>query len=138
MIDTYLDQVVRSPSTHLDVPAVVRLLRYVRYRPAGVRFSRKNVFMRDGYRCQYCGVHGDQRTLTFDHVLARSRGGPTSWTNIVTCCVACNREKGDRTPAESGMQLACRPTRPHWLPGTRMGVPISTAPDEWRLYLRAA
>lgn len=86
------DRVVRSPSTTMRLPSVVALRDYVKP-PARVAFTRFNVFLRDRFRCQYCGeLH--LRGLTFDHVVPRLRGGTTTWTNIVACCEPCNTRKG--------------------------------------------
>lgn len=70
-----------------------------------VKLSRKNIFIRDNYKCRYCGKNGSASSLTLDHVLPRSRGGKFSWDNLVTSCVSCNARKGDRTPQESGIGL---------------------------------
>lgn len=116
-------------------PAVVRLTYWVRPHKTRVRFSRQNVLARDRYRCQYCGERKPLRQLTFDHVIPRSRGGKTSWENIVTACSECNVKKDARTPAEAHMQLRKRPTRPPWLPifNTKLR-DVSEIPPEWREY----
>jgi 5-methylcytosine-specific restriction endonuclease McrA len=100
---------VRSPSMEMRLPSVVSLKSYVDQdrKPA---FTRFNVFLRDGFACQYCG---DAAELTFDHVVPRSQGGRTTWENIVAACGPCNLRKGGRTPSEAGMPLLRRgPTRP--------------------------
>jgi 5-methylcytosine-specific restriction endonuclease McrA len=107
------DRVVRSPSFEMRLPSVIALKEYIplERRPA---FTRFNVFLRDRFQCQYC-THGfPAEQLTFDHVLPRSRGGRTTWDNVVTACQSCNLKKGNRTPRESGM----RPTRPADQPTT--------------------
>jgi 5-methylcytosine-specific restriction endonuclease McrA len=127
------DEVIRSPSTALRAPAVVRMRRADVPRRAPLRFCRENVFRRDGCRCQYCGAVLRARELTFDHVLPRARGGRTDWDNIVTCCRPCNDHKRDRTPDEAGMTLVRRPARPSWLPPSpAFGVIAGSAPAEWR------
>ena len=94
--------VVRSPSFEMRLPSVISLKEYVKLdrRPA---FTRFNVFLRDRFQCQYCSVVSASEDLTFDHVLPRSRGGKTTWDNVVTACQACNLAKSNRTPRESGM-----------------------------------
>ena len=83
----------------MKLPSVIALRQYVK--PAShPAFTRFNLFLRDGFACQYCGTHGD---LTFDHVTPRSQGGRTTWRNIVTACAPCNLAKGGRTPAEARM-----------------------------------
>jgi len=106
-------QWLRSPSSRFAVPSVIRLRRYVRrrFRPR-VAFNRRNVFRRDNGLCQYCGCRVPD--LTLDHVVPRSREGPTSWDNVVACCRSCNSRKRDRTPEEAGMVLLSRPAAPRF------------------------
>jgi 5-methylcytosine-specific restriction endonuclease McrA len=107
VVSTY-DQVVHSPSFEMKLPSVVSLKNYVAQdRPPA--FTRFNLFLRDGFTCQYCR-HVDD--LTFDHVIPRSRGGRTTWENIVTACARCNLQKGGRTPNEAHMHPRHRPRRP--------------------------
>ncbi|MEM1105136.1 MAG: HNH endonuclease [Pseudomonadota bacterium] len=102
------DQVVRSPSFEMALPSVIALREFVRQdRPPA--FTRFNLFLRDGFQCVYCGSETD---LTFDHVVPRSRGGRTSWTNIVTACSPCNLRKGGRLPSDAGMFPSRKPIRP--------------------------
>ena len=110
------DWQARTVSDAFPVPAVVRLFRYVRKGPLPVRFSRENVYLRDGYVCQYCGVLFPTRELTLDHVIPRWRGGRTNWKNVVTACVDCNRRKGGHSPEQAGLRLLSRPARPHTQP----------------------
>ena len=115
------------------LPSVVRVVRSFRRERIRIRFSRLNIYARDGFTCQYCAVRFATEDLTFDHVLPRSRGGGTSWENIVTCCIACNAAKADRTPVEAHMKLCRRPRRPTLLPS--IAVRIGGAmPEEWRPY----
>ncbi|MCY4195841.1 MAG: HNH endonuclease [Rhodobacteraceae bacterium] len=102
------DTVVRSPSTQFRLPSVVALRDYVRStgKPA---FTRFHLFLRDEFKCQYCGATTE---LTFDHVVPRSRGGKTTWTNVVTACAPCNLSKGARPLAESGKKLRRQPKQP--------------------------
>jgi 5-methylcytosine-specific restriction endonuclease McrA len=102
------EEVVRSPSFEMRLPSVVSLKSYVKpaRQPA---FTRFNVFLRDRFSCQYCGTGRD---LTFDHVIPRSRGGRTTWENVVAACSPCNLEKGGRLPRECSMYPATMPSRP--------------------------
>ena len=100
----------------LRVPEVVSLVRYDRVPQHNVTFSRRNLFKRDRYTCQYCGIQPGSEELTIDHVLPRSRGGTSTWTNCVLACMKCNKRKADRTPDEARMRLARAPVRPHWRP----------------------
>jgi 5-methylcytosine-specific restriction endonuclease McrA len=107
VVSTY-EQKVRSPSFEMRLPSVVSLKRYVTQdRPPA--FTRFNLFLRDGFSCQYCREGED---LTFDHVIPRSRGGRTTWENIVTACARCNLAKGGRTPHEAHMHPRQKPRRP--------------------------
>src|SRR5215470_2672589 len=105
------DQLVRSPSTMMKLPSVVALRSYVAL-PRRPAFSRSNLFLRDQFRCQYCGQRFKSEDLTFDHVEPRSRGGRATWTNIVTACMACNVAKGNRTLGECGMRPLAAPSVP--------------------------
>jgi 5-methylcytosine-specific restriction endonuclease McrA len=127
------DQVLRSPNSLFPVPSVIRLKRYVRrpYRQR-VAFNRKNVFRRDDSTCQYCGVRASD--LTLDHVLPRSRNGPTSWENVVACCRSCNARKRDRTPEEASMLLKRRPFTPRFMFSAAYGLLPGLDPA-WVKYL---
>ncbi|MEM6291747.1 MAG: HNH endonuclease [Myxococcota bacterium] len=131
------DWTARTVSREFEVPAVVRLLRSVKVRPMYVRFSRENVYMRDGYVCQYCGDKFRHKELTLDHVVPRCRGGRTTWKNIVACCVKCNRRKGSKSPEEAGMPLLSRPSRPRWLAPRVFHQGKNTLPKVWRDWLLA-
>jgi 5-methylcytosine-specific restriction endonuclease McrA len=115
IVATY-DAVVRSISKAVNLPSVVRLTRYVRVvsRFGFVRCTRKNVLLRDGYQCQYCGVKCRPGAITIDHVVPRSRGGKTTWTNVVAACHPCNRRKGSRPLEKCGLVLSRMPRRPLW------------------------
>jgi 5-methylcytosine-specific restriction endonuclease McrA len=79
-------------------------------------FTRRNLFLRDDFTCQYCGRHCASDHLSIDHVLPRSRGGATNWENCVLACVSCNARKADRTLKEAGLHLLRAPVRPRWSP----------------------
>jgi len=103
---------VRSVNFEIQVPRVIRLLSYERLPKQVIRFNRRNIFARDSNRCQYCGRRFATSELSLDHVMPRSRGGETSWTNIVCSCVKCNVRKGGRTPHEANMKLIRPPVKP--------------------------
>lgn len=103
---------VHTPTMTLMVPRVVRLLEYARVPRREVKFSRKNILARDGYCCQYCGRRFPTGDLSIDHVIPKSRGGKSIWTNVVVACSRCNTRKGDRLPAEAGMKPARKPEIP--------------------------
>jgi 5-methylcytosine-specific restriction endonuclease McrA len=106
------DDWIRSVTFEVQVPRVIRLLRYDRVPRTSLRFNRRNLFARDGHRCQYCGNTPPSQQLSLDHVVPRSRGGDTSWENVVCCCVRCNTRKGGRTPQEARMSLLRPPLKP--------------------------
>ena len=126
---------IHSVSFTVKLPSVVRLLRLVKRPSAPVRFSRQNIYARDKYRCQYCGELFPPEDLTYDHVIPRSRGGKTQWSNIVTCCIYCNRKKGGRTPKEAWMRLIRKPSRPKWVPALKITIGFREVPQSWREYL---
>jgi 5-methylcytosine-specific restriction endonuclease McrA len=103
---------VRAVGYELQAPRVIRLVACDRGPRQGLRFNRRNVFARDGNQCQYCGRNFPTSELSLDHVVPRSRGGGTTWENIVCACVACNVRKGGRTPHEARMQMIRQPVKP--------------------------
>ena len=107
---------IRTPHFRLRVPEVVTLTSYDRVPVNSVTFSRRNVFKRDRYTCQYCGKQPGSEELTIDHVVPRSHGGGSDWVNCVLACVDCNHRKANRTPAQARMNLRCVPKRPTWRP----------------------
>jgi len=134
VVETY-DAVVRSPSVELPIPAVVALKSFHGHRPFRIRYSKRNVFIRDEHTCQYCLKQFSQAALTLDHVIPSSRGGKSIWENVVACCEPCNHRKGDRTPAEAGMVLRASPSRPH--PAAHAVLLHRESPPEWASYLQA-
>lgn len=125
------DDEIRSPSVTWRVPAVVRLRKMAKTDTRGVKFSRRNVYQRDGYRCQYCGVKKPARELSYDHVVPRSAGGRTGWDNVVSACKPCNSRKDDQTCDEAGMWPLMRPRRPATMP---LAPPLfdRDVPREWQ------
>jgi 5-methylcytosine-specific restriction endonuclease McrA len=107
---------IRTGRMHLRVPEVVVLTQYDRVPLAAVTFSRRNVARRDHHTCQYCGLQPGVMGLTIDHIVPRSQGGQTCWTNCVAACGTCNSRKADRTPEQAGMRLRKVPVRPEWRP----------------------
>ena len=125
------DEVVRSVSREYPVPSVVRLDRYVHAPRRGVVLSKRNIFKRDNYQCQYCGSR--ERQLTIDHIVPRRFSGPETWENLVAACVACNARKGDRRPEQAGLRLQRRPKRPNNITFIRNFVGV--ADHRWKPYL---
>lgn len=116
---------IATPSAVLRVPRLLILREYNRVPRTPLRLSRKNVFLRDGNSCAYCSSRED---LTLDHVTPKSRGGPSTWENLVACCRKCNERKGQKNPEEANMPLRRSPKRPTWnvvveIAGAGEGVP---------------
>jgi 5-methylcytosine-specific restriction endonuclease McrA len=130
------DRVVRSPSFEMRLPSVISLKEFVPLarRPA---FTRFNVFLRDRFACQYCGVSHAAPELTFDHVVPRSRGGRTTWANVVTACQGCNLAKGSRLPHEAQMFPRRKPDQPstHLLQENGRHFPPNYLHESWRDFL---
>ena len=129
---------LRSVSITIRMPSVLRLLHYVRVKPhhSRPRFSRANIYARDSHRCQYCARAFPPADLTYDHVIPVARGGQKTWENIVTCCVRCNREKGDRTPEEAGLNLLKSPRAPSGVHDKiRLHLQYKAPPESWRDFL---
>ncbi|MBI3547621.1 MAG: HNH endonuclease [Elusimicrobia bacterium] len=105
---------VHSPSLRIAVPEIIRLTRYDRMPQREVVFTRRNLYEHYRHRCCYCGGRFRTSELNLDHVVPRSRGGDSSWDNVVTACIPCNTKKGNRLPKEAGMNLLVSPTKPNW------------------------
>lgn len=133
-VEASSDDGVGTTSGRIRVPRVIVLRSYDRVPRRHVRYSRLNIFARDGYTCQYCGRRPHRSGLNLDHVIPRALGGRTTWENVVCCCIECNRRKGGRTPAQARLKLAKRPAKPRWTPMlTHIGSRIRY--EEWRPFL---
>jgi 5-methylcytosine-specific restriction endonuclease McrA len=130
------DDEIASPSVVWKMPAVMRLRRMPTPRKRGLRFSRLNVYQRDGYRCQYCGGKFPIALLSYDHVVPRSAGGVTNWTNIVTACKACNSRKANHSCDDAGMWPLTVPRCPRTLPQLPPAIDLGNAPEEWLGFVR--
>jgi 5-methylcytosine-specific restriction endonuclease McrA len=135
-IIAHYDRSVRSPRCEMRLPSVISLKEYIprARRPA---FTRFNVFLRDVFACQYCGERLPTHELTFDHIVPRSRGGKTTWENVVTACAECNLRKGNRMPEHSGMRPLAVPFEPttHQLQQNGRAFPPNYLHDSWRDFL---
>jgi 5-methylcytosine-specific restriction endonuclease McrA len=127
---------VQSVSFAIQVPKIIRLMSYERVPRNAVKFNRRNIFLRDENRCQYCGKKFGTHKLSLDHVMPKSRGGPTSWENIVCSCLDCNVRKGGRTPVEAGMKLMTIPLKPARSPALQQHLE-SAKYHSWRAFVRA-
>ena len=128
-------KMVASERMQMALPSVIRLLEYRRIPRQTRALTRRNILMRDHYMCQYCNRTFPTGELTMDHVVPRSRGGGSSWENLVACCIPCNNQKGNRTPEEAEMALARAP-RPFTLHTSRHLMRLlAKSDDQWRKYL---
>ena len=130
LVEAQPDRFVRSPSTRVPWPSIVRLKAFVSVPYKKVMLSRKNILRRDRHECQYCG---STRRLTVDHVMPKSRGGRDTWENLVAACTSCNNRKGDHTPEEARMPLRRKPFRPSYVMFIRDYV--GRVDDCWKPYL---
>jgi len=129
------DQMIRAASAELPRPLVIRLRRYIKLpRNLALPLTRRLVYARDQYTCQYCGGHFSASQLTMDHVIPKSRGGQKTWENIVTACKRCNQKKGNRTPDEAHMHLIRPPYRPRYVALVWLKAPDQRHPA-WEKYL---
>lgn len=129
------EEMIGTPRMRLKVPRVVLLVDYALIPRTRVRFSRLNIYARDGNRCQYCLRRLPRSELNLDHVNPRSKGGASTWENVVCSCIPCNLRKGGRTPEEAGMRLLKKPVRPRWSPAFRAPAHFY---EDWRPFLSAA
>jgi len=120
-LSAYVDTMkkITTPSYQIAVPEVIMLSRFNKFPPRQVKFSRRNIYLRDNHTCQYCGVLPPKDEITIDHILPRSRGGKTTWENVVLACIRCNTRKGSKLPNEAGLKLRSEPKKPHWLACTQ-------------------
>lgn len=130
------EALIRSPRLALVPPEVILLKTYDGEGGRAVVFSRKNLFKRDRYTCQYCGLQPGPEELTVDHVVPRSRGGTSTWENCVLACVECNKRKADRTPAQAGLKMRKTPRKPSWK--ALVQVPARDRRESWDKFLSRA
>lgn len=116
IVSEYEDRQVRSVTLTFKMPSVVRFLKWVRNRKKAIKFSRENIYIRDGGKCQYCLKAVSRSDYTYDHILPRRLGGQTTWTNVCVACVSCNQKKGGRTPEQAKMPIKAMPVKPTKLP----------------------
>lgn len=128
---------VRSAGFSMPTPSVIRLVYYVRVpRRVQIPLTRRTVMMRDNYTCQYCGIRPTKNEMTIDHVIPRSKGGQTTWENVVCACRACNLRKGSKLLSQTNMHLAKKPSRPRYVAMVFMS-DRSSPRDTWSKYISA-
>jgi 5-methylcytosine-specific restriction endonuclease McrA len=126
---------VKGAESDFDIPSIIRLLVVIPWKAhmGRMKFSRKNVLIRDAHKCQYCGIRVGKAASTIDHVIPKSRGGKTDYANCVTCCKNCNNDKADRTPVEANIKLIQKPKKPTFLTLYRHF--LENPPEEWCDYI---
>jgi 5-methylcytosine-specific restriction endonuclease McrA len=129
-------EMIRSARLRLLPPEVILLSTYDGLGERSVIFSRRNLFKRDRYTCQYCGAQPGPEELTIEHVVPKSQGGTSCWENCVLACVGCNKKKGSRTPDEAGMALRKVPKKPRW--SALSQVPPQMRRESWEKFLSRA
>jgi 5-methylcytosine-specific restriction endonuclease McrA len=132
VVEHHQDLKIQSTHESFKLPKVMRMFGHFK-KFSRVKFNRSNLFFRDKHQCQYCGDKFAAHELTFDHVMPKSRGGLTSWQNIVACCSACNTDKAARTPDEWGKKLLKTPIEPKWSPmvALRLSKPERSLFSSW-------
>lgn len=130
LINEVREKKLRSISQSFPFPSVIRVRNYVNVPYKGVVMSRHNIFKRDEGKCQYCGTTSD---LTLDHVVPRSKGGKSTWTNLVTACKKCNSRKSDYSLEKVGMTLKKQPIKPSYISFLKMS--ISSKREDWAPFL---
>jgi len=128
------DETIGLVDRMIKIPRVIVLIAYDRLPKKHIRFSRLNIFARDRNTCQYCGRQFPRSELNLDHVIPRHLGGSSNWENVVCCCVACNKAKGGRTPAEAGMKIMRAPRKPTWN-SLLHGIGTRVRYEQWRPFL---
>jgi 5-methylcytosine-specific restriction endonuclease McrA len=125
---------VSTVNSEVMIPEIIVLLSYDKIYKKSLRLTKKNIFLRDGYKCQYTGKEVSQINADIDHVLPRSKGGKNTWDNMVVCSKSINRKKGDKTPEEAGLKLIKKPKKP-----TESNIlidPRVKMPDSWKKFIK--
>jgi 5-methylcytosine-specific restriction endonuclease McrA len=133
LVESRNDANIRSATESFPVPSVISINRYVNKARISLRVTRKNLFWRDNYTCQYCRLRFSKSELTIDHVTPKSAGGPKTWENIVAACKKCNQKKGSKLPKEANMIPMRRPQSPS--PAMFCDLADSVIDEAWKKYL---
>lgn len=146
IIEYHEDDYIVGVNDNYLIPAIIRVKTYLNLNNYLVHFSRKNLFIRDNFTCQYCGNKNHINNLTYDHVIPKSKWrdktkSPTNWNNIVTACTKCNRKKGSRTPSQANMPLINKPYSPsrnkkYLHVSYHLATIKNNMPEKWKLYIR--
>lgn len=132
VIREYDDKVLRTSKMVFNMPSVIRLNNKFERPRRRINYNKKNIWIRDRYRCQYCSEKFSDKDLTLDHVVPRAQGGKTCFENIVACCKECNDKKKNRTPVQANMKLKRIPIKPDWMPGSLVSLSPDSIPESWK------
>ena len=132
--DHLAGELIRTVRHAFRIPRIIVLALYDRIPRKQVKFTRRNIFLRDKFTCQYCGDNFPERDLNLDHVVPRDKGGKTTWENIATSCIRCNTRKANKLAHEAGMRLLRKPTTPRWRPLFGM-CPEAPEDESWTQFL---
>lgn len=133
VIEALVERKLRAERSSFPYPLVIRLVTYVPVpRFFNLPLSRRSLLSRDNYTCQYCGT--TEHPLTIDHVIPKSRGGKTEWTNVVAACVSCNRKKGNKMPVDARMIPRNKPVKPGYIAVVLLGQ--AKGNETWQRYIR--
>lgn len=127
-------EMISTINFQIRLPRIIVLLVYDRFPKKEVKFTRHNIFERDGNTCQYCGKTLDRKELNLDHVVPRDKGGKTTWENVVCSCIPCNTRKGNHLPHQAGMHLIRHPKAPRWRPFVHMAC-NSSFDESWKHFI---
>lgn len=133
LIEEDENQCLHSAHMTYSKPTVIKIKMYINVPYRGIVLTRQNIFRRDHNKCQYCGLMND---LTLDHLIPRSKGGKSTWVNLVTACKTCNSKKGDLSPEKAGMRLSREPFRPSYLMFLKFSMGTNMR-SEWIQYLES-
>lgn len=131
LIEDNKNRQIRTISNFYPFPSVIKLNSYKRVPRKHLELSRKNIFQRDNYSCQYCG--SKELSLTIDHIIPKSRGGVDSWENLTTACFKCNNAKGNMTLQEVGFRMTSKPMKPNYI--MFLNKSINKMEDSWKQFL---
>lgn len=129
---------ISTPGFQIMTPEVIMLTQFNRFPPRSVKFSRRNIYLRDNHTCQYCGRVPPKDELTIDHVIPRSRGGRSVWENVVLACMKCNMRKGNLLAHQAGMTLLSVPKKPHWLSCSQFNLRPPAENSLWQKFIDTA
>lgn len=131
------DEFLHTPNFKVRVPEIILLKSFHKVPPRAVKFNRRNIYLRDDFQCQYCGIKPAKEELTIDHIVPRARGGKSEWENVVLACQKCNSRKGSKLLEHSNLCLKKPARKPHWLTIVRHSLSRHNRPT-WQKFVDQA